>query len=217
MKEASTISSIEKVTPTDVTIKNADGTKTVAPATMLSKDDKGNLMLNKAAVKPGVAAPGAAPQQNTPQPGQKVAVVTDSLGEAKASNFDAELEIANPYFDPNGPDDENAPSYYEDSLVGVNFDYGYEGSYRPATWGYHGGEPAEYPDLVVNIHDVTDLDTGKDITKDVDLAHIEKLLINSGYIKDADEWAREQAEDNFVEPDDYYEGINRIRKLSGLK
>lgn len=80
MKEDSTVSSIEKVTPTDVTVKNADGTKTVAPATMLSKDALGNLVLNKAAI----AAKGAlgatpAPQQKPITPGQKVNVVTDAV------------------------------------------------------------------------------------------------------------------------------------------
>ena len=48
--EDSEPASIEKVQGAEVTVKNADGTKTVAPSTMLSRDAQGNLTLNKAAV-----------------------------------------------------------------------------------------------------------------------------------------------------------------------
>ena len=82
MKEDATISSIEKVTPTDVTVKNADGTKTVAPSSMLSKDAQGNLVLNKAAIagtKPAVPGAPPVPAEKPPTPGQKVSVVSDSV------------------------------------------------------------------------------------------------------------------------------------------
>jgi hypothetical protein len=64
--------SIEKVQGTEVTVKNQDGTKTVAPTTMLSKDDKGNLVLNKSAVQKT-----ATPNQSNPiTPGAKVNVMS---------------------------------------------------------------------------------------------------------------------------------------------
>lgn len=92
-------------------------------------------------------------------------------------DFDTTLEISNPFFDPNGPDDESDPNFEPDVIeVGVDYDYDYSGEYRPATWGYHGGDPAEYPELDITINRIVDLDSGEDITKDVDHDEIMKQL-----------------------------------------
>lgn len=95
MKEDFEIGSIEKVTPTDVTIKNSDGTKTIAPSTMLSKDENGNLVLNKAAIpgapQPGQPAPQQKPDSDAPQAGQKISMVKDGVNEVKQDyNFTAD-------------------------------------------------------------------------------------------------------------------------------
>ena len=45
-----------------------------------------------------------------------------------------------------GPDDEKV-SYDHYVPVTLHVEYDIFGSYRPATWGYHGGEPAEYPEI----------------------------------------------------------------------
>lgn len=63
--------SIEKVTVTDVTINNPDGTKTVAPTNLLQKDASGKLVLNKSNLN------GANPaQQNPVKAGEKVSIVS---------------------------------------------------------------------------------------------------------------------------------------------
>lgn len=38
-------------------------------------------------------------------------------------------------------------SYDNYLLLNLHVEYDISGEYRPATWGYHGGEPAEYPEL----------------------------------------------------------------------
>jgi len=108
--------------------------------------------------------------------------------------YDAELTIANPNFDAS-VEDENDPRYAEEIDVGVN--YSISGSYRPATWGYHGGEPEEHPEM--EITDVVDLATGKDISDRVDMSDLEQRL-----------WDHAEAnkDDDFDPPDDYYEGVN---------
>lgn len=212
LQEDQTVSDVEKVQGTEVTLKNPDGTKTIAPTTMLSKDEKGNLTLNKSAL--ASTGSGDQSQEKPITTGAKVNVVSDSV-QHQSGNYDAELTITNPRFNPNAPEpEEDDPSYYEEIEVGVNFTYGYSGKYQRATWGYHGGDPEEVPELHVEIDDVVNLDTGEDITKLVDLQDIEDRLVSQGFIES---W-RDYKSDDFAEPDDdYYEGINSLRKLSGLK
>ena len=43
--------------------------------------------------------------------------------------------------------DYTSPSQGHMLNLELEVDYSMSGSYRPATWGYHGGEPAEYPEI----------------------------------------------------------------------
>ena len=64
-----------------------------------------------------------------------------------------EVEIENPNFNEDDPNSE----YY----MKVEVEYTIRGFYSPSTWGYHGGEPAEHPELeVLQVYDMT---TGEDI------------------------------------------------------
>ena len=74
--------------------------------------------------------------------------------EEGVGRYDSTYTIQNPNFN---PDDENSP---EEIDVGVN--YSVQGEYRPATWGYSGGDPAEYPEI--EIESVVNLDTGEEIS-----------------------------------------------------
>lgn len=80
VNEADVVSKISAATAKDVTIDNPDGTKTVVPMAtgMLSKDEQGNLVLNKAAAAQASqqAAAGGAQQQPI-KPGQQVRVTTE--------------------------------------------------------------------------------------------------------------------------------------------
>lgn len=80
VEEADVISKVSAATAKDVTIDNPDGTKTVVPlgTGMLSKDQEGNLVLNKAAAAQAnqQAAAGGAQQQPI-KPGQQVRVSTE--------------------------------------------------------------------------------------------------------------------------------------------
>lgn len=91
--------------------------------------------------------------------------------------FDIVTEIPNPYFDPNGPEDEDDPNFeYEEIEVGINYDAHISGQYRPATWGYHGGDPEEFAELEIDDFTVIDLGSGEDITKVVDHDTIIKII-----------------------------------------
>lgn len=83
-------------------------------------------------------------------------------------------------------------------MLSLNVEYDISGSYRPATWGYHGGSPEEHPE----IDDANVYVTGND----------QKVMIDSNDLgKDAPDWIDEQiwadaesnADDNFDIPDDY--------------
>ena len=93
---------------------------------------------------------------------------------SKQGYFDIELTISNPFFNAQStdPEDEDTP---EEIDVGVDYDI--EGDYMPATWGYHGGDPEEYPEIVID--KVVDLDTGEDITNELssdEYAYIEQKI-----------------------------------------
>ena len=129
---------------------------------------------------------------------------------AQHGSFDTELTIANPYFDPNAPDDDD----YEPEEIDVGVDYEISGDYMPATWGYYGGDPEEFPEI--EITRVVDLDTGEDITNDIDYSDIADRIADSNSDR-MHSTARDYHRRN-SEPDDYEESINesleRIIKLS---
>lgn len=94
-------------------------------------------------------------------------------------------------------DDENSPEE-----IDVRVTYDIEGSYQPATWGYHGGEPEEHPEL--NIMTVTDLDNGQEILDTLEVPVVDSLEEKA--------WEHyEQQEPDFDDSpdDDYDESINR--------
>ena len=121
---------------------------------------------------------------------------------SKHGSFDTELTISNPFFDPNDSSDEDTP---EEIDVGV--DYNISGDYRPSTWGYHGGDPEEYPEI--EITRVVDLDTGEDITNEISQDasdYIEQQIADSEGDRMTstakDYWRRNR------EPDDYDESVD---------
>ena len=91
--------------------------------------------------------------------------------------FDIVTEIDNPFFNPNGTDDEDDPDFEPQEIsVGINYDAHESGSYRPSTWGYHGGDPEEFAELEIDDYTVIDLESGEDITAHVDDDYIRKLI-----------------------------------------
>lgn len=83
VKEADVVSKISAATAKDVTIDNPDGTKTIVPlgSGMLSKDEQGNLVLNKAAAAQAnqQAAAGGQQQQQPIKPGQQVRISSEPV------------------------------------------------------------------------------------------------------------------------------------------
>jgi hypothetical protein len=133
---------------------------------------------------------------------------------AQHGSFDTELTIANPYFDLNAPgDDDDEP---EEIDVGVNFRATQSGDYYPATWGYNGGDPEEFPDEEVEIHKVVDLDTGEDLTNIVDHEKIEQALRDNGDVQ-FDQYTTPAKRRRNREPDDYEESIAEMRRIAGLR
>ena len=90
------------------------------------------------------------------------------VNEAPNRYYDVTTTILNPAFAAweSGQGDENNPPE-EELEVGV--DYSMSGSYKPATWGYNGGEPEEYPEI--DEYTVYDLATGREIENIDDHAH----------------------------------------------
>ena len=90
------------------------------------------------------------------------------VNEAPNRYYDVTTTILNPAFAAweNGQGDEDNPPE-EELEVGV--DYSMSGSYKPATWGYNGGEPEEYPEI--DEYTVYDLATGREIENIDDHAH----------------------------------------------
>jgi hypothetical protein len=85
----------------------------------------------------------------------------------EARKYDTTIWISNPHFDVNGTDDEDDPDFQPEELeLGVDYSSETTGEYRPATWGYYGGEPEEHPETEYEITKIVDIDTGKDLTDD---------------------------------------------------
>ena len=110
---------------------------------------------------------------------------------AQKGRFDSTITIMNPFFDPKStdPEDEDTP---EEIDVGVDYEVEYSGEDRPATWGWNGGEPPEYAERDVYITRVVDLDTGEDITDEVDHDAVVDALDNQGEIMSASDYAQDQ-------------------------
>jgi len=76
----------------------------------------------------------------------------------------------------------------------VDADYDVHGSYRPATWGYHGGDPPEYPE--VEITDITAYGNGNSLN----LEFNDLSAANQKYLQDRVE---EKAADSGYGANDY--------------
>ena len=78
------------------------------------------------------------------------------LAEAGREQYDLVLPVEN--WEDN---DDGRP---EKRVLGIN--YKIVGKYRPATWGYYGGQPAEYPEIdIEEIVDITDSTSPQPITE----------------------------------------------------
>lgn len=99
--------------------------------------------------------------------------------------------ILNPNFN---IDDENSPEE-----IDIKVTYDVEGEHHPATWGYHGGEPEENPEL--NIMTVTDLENGQEI-----LDTLESNVIDSLEEKAWTHYEQQEPDFDDSPDDDYYEG-----------
>lgn len=146
---------------------------------------------------------------NQQQPGQQGGIKQGATVEIPANeghdegNHEFELEIENPNWN---PDDENS---YDTLRVGVN--YSIYGEERPATWGYHGGEPSEHPEI--DELSVVDLDTGEDITDSIDTSEIEQAIWHHEKKKehDLEEKVGGDDTDDFIRDvtDKEFEKVNR--------
>jgi hypothetical protein len=130
----------------------------------------------------------------------------------------------------------NFDNSFEDTIedengdyINVRIDYTITGEERPATWGYHGGEPAEHPEI--DDAQVINLDTGEDISDKVDSDMINDMIWNDADKHSSsnddipygvDENVGGDPTDEFIDDvrdkefEKANEDISRIRKLSGL-
>ena len=123
------------------------------------------------------------------------------------SMFDTTMEVGNPNFN---PDDEMSE---EPEIIEVGVNYEMDGEYRPATWGYHGGEPEELPEI--EISKIVNLETGEEITNDDVYQEVYDRL--SEEEEPNMRLTKTQLRKKYREPDDFEESINRMKMLSGLK
>ena len=86
----------------------------------------------------------------------------------------------------------------EGNVIGVRIEYNISGEERPETWGYHGGEPAEHPEI--DDARVINLDTGEDISDRVNSEMIDDMIWN-----DVDK--HKSSDENFDIPDDFDEDV----------
>ncbi len=131
--------------------------------------------------------------QTQPQGPKQGAEVAIPANEGMGGSYDMTTTVMNPAYTAweNGEGDEDNPPP-ETIKVGVN--YSISGEERPATWGYHGGEPAEHPEI--DDVSVFNLETGEDISGQVDMSEIEDAI-----------WAdaEQSADDDFDIPDDNFD------------
>jgi hypothetical protein len=138
-----------------------------------------------------------------PKPGTPAA--TESI--VKEDGVDT-FTIANPNFDPDGPEDEDDPNF-ESEEIDVEVEWTTEGEYRPATWGYSGGDPAEYPE--VNLVSVKNVETGEELIQKIS-GKTEDYLID--LISEREHESGYGADDY----DDYYdESSDKSQKINTTK
>lgn len=114
---------------------------------------------------------------------ESIREILTKIDEAAGQHYDLELEVEN------WDDSVDGPDY---RTLGI--DYKITGRHRPATWGYHGGEPEEYPEL--DEIDVYDVVTGQPLT---DLPDYLYDQIEDAIWKDAER----RKDDSFEPPDNY--------------
>lgn len=130
-------------------------------------------------------------QQSGPKQGASVEIpANENMG---GKHYDMTMTVTNPAYTAweNGEGDEDNPP---DELIDVGVNYSISGSYRPATWGYHGGQPEEHPEI--DDASVFNLATGEDITDSVDMSEVEEEIWKH---------AESSADDDFDIPDDNYD------------
>lgn len=115
---------------------------------------------------------------------------SEGMGNQEGS-YEFTTVILNPNFN---IDDENSPEE-----IDIKVTYDVEGEHHPATWGYHGGEPEENPEL--NIMTVTDLENGQEI-----LDTLEVPVVNSLEEKAWEHYEQQEPDFDDSPDDDYYEG-----------
>ncbi len=94
--------------------------------------------------------------------------------------------------------------------INVDIDYSVHGEYLPATWGYHGGSPAEYPEVEIN--EITAFGNGKSIK--IDFNDLDGD--NQNYLQ---EKAEEEASENGSDDGDYddYDRYESVETSKGLE
>lgn len=134
----------------------------------------------------------------------------------QAPNYDIKLEIKNPKFNLEDESELNP----EEIRVGVN--YNISGEYAPATWGYHGGEPPESPEI--EIEKIVDLDSNEDLSNDHDVySTVSDILYDKLEKKEIPEPSEPDYDDmdlldkRMKNDDDFNESIDLIKQLSGIK
>lgn len=173
---------------------------------------------NKFTMNPAIAS-GSTDQAQAnlgPKQGAEVEIPAneDAGGENYESEFTTEL------------DDE------EGNTIQVRIEYNIFGEEQPETWGYHGGQEAEHPEI--DGVRVTNVETGEDITDQVDSDLIEELIWqdadnnsddNFGEMYDDDVGTDMDPTDQFIDDVTDKEftaatrghgDVNHIKKLSGL-
>ena len=125
-----------------------------------------------------------------------------------AASYDFETGITNPDFTAQ-QQGELDPDAEIDEIIDVGVNYTVSGSHRPATWGYHGGEPAEHPEI--DEYAVYDLRTGKEITnldakaqREVEEAIWADAESGADDYDDYDRWSRATEEINMTPTFEFY-------------
>jgi hypothetical protein len=96
----------------------------------------------------------------------------------------------NPKFDPSDTDNDIG----EEIPIGINYTASEEGSYYPANQE----QPAENPDLNIEFTEIIDLETGEDITDQVDADELSEYLIRNEYVEaSGQDYDMESREDDY--------------------
>jgi hypothetical protein len=149
-----------------------------------------------------LASVAPAPAPAAPHPAQ-----THPIHKHKRTDGDYEIEdvwVPNPNFNPD--DDESS----EELSVTVTFNI--EGENHPATWGYNGGDPAEYAGAeIMSAYD----ENGVDIWDDLDPKTRDRIQMEAD--EKVQEIINDSGDDYDYDPYDESVQLEAIKKLSGLK